>query len=750
MRARWVALGLVSVVVACGVSAQQRLGPPTEDNPVRHQPADPAVRLGDTPRMIVKFRSESSADAQIQSAASEAATSAAVTTFATRAGVTVSEARALAAGMHVLRIEPRAGESFARQLERMRADPDVEFAVPDERRFPHAVPNDPLYHGQWYLQNGAYVASSSDATLNTQPSAVHAPAAWDLGVGSSSLVIASIDTGILYDHPDFSGRLLPGYDFVTDVATANDGDGRDSDATDPGDWVTSAEDRSGPFKGCGAEDSSWHGSRTAGIIGAASNNAVGIAGVAWNPKILPARVLGKCGGQDSDIVDAMAWAAGLHVSGVPDNPQANWAKVENLSLGGQEPCPASYRTVIAQLTARGVIVVASAGNGGGVVDTPANCPGVVGVGGLRHTGTKVGYSALGPEVTISAPSGNCFNTNGGPCLFSIDSLNNDGVPTAGNNTYSVQDDYNVGTSFSAPIVSGIAALMRSVNGTMTAAQLIARLQQGATPFPSASGVPVCPAGNSAECACTTSTCGAGMANAEHALQGALRPMAIITGPAPSSVSPGQQVSLSGSTSFVADGRTIDSYLWSIVSGTGTLTSTNTADTSIVTPNSGGVTVRLTVTDDAGRQDMADWTFVATGVGVTISPASASVQAAGGTQTFTATVTNASNTGVTWRVNGVTGGNGTVGTISTSGVYTAPARVPTPAPVTGTAASVADPPRRGAAPVTTTSPPPPVVAIAAPVAAIVPAGGTQAFSATVTNAQNTAVTWQVNGVNGGNA
>jgi hypothetical protein len=243
-----------------------------------------------------------------------------------------------------------------------------------------------------------------------------------------------------------------------------------------------------------------------------------------------------------------------------------------------------------------------------------------------------------------------------------------------------------------------------------------------------------------------------MANAEHALQGALRPLAIITGPAPSSVSPGQQVSLSGSTSFVADGRTISTYLWSIASGNGTLTSTNTADTSVVTPNSGSVTVRLTVTDDAGRQNTADWSFVATGVGVTISPTSASVQASGGTQTFTATVTNASNTGVTWRVNGVTGGNGTVGTISTSGVYTAPASVPSPATVTVTAVSVQDPSRSASAQVTITAPapPPPTVTVSPTTANVQAGGGTQTFSATVTNAQNTAVTWQVNGVNGGNA
>jgi serine protease len=696
MRASSVVLGLVSAVVACGAFAQQRLGPPSETNPVRHQPTDAAARLGDMPRMIVKFRSTGSTGvAQIQSAASEAAASAAVTKFAARAGVAVSEARALAAGMHALRLEPRAGETFAAQLARVRLDPDVEFAVPDERRFPHAVPNDPLFNGQWYLQNGAYVASSADPSLNTQPSAIHAQAAWDVGVGSSTLVIAVIDTGVLYNHPDLTSRLLPGYDFISDVPTANDGNGRDPDATDAGDW-------------CQGFNSSWHGTRVAGIIGAASNNAVGVAGVTWNPKILPVRVLGKCGGDDSDIIDAMAWAAGLHVPGVPDNPQANWAQIENLSLGSTDACPASYQTVISQLTAGGVVVVVSAGNEAGPVDTPANCPGVVAVAGLRHTGTKVGYSSLGPEVTVGAPGGNCVNdvNNGGPCLFSINTTENDGVTTPGNNTYTDQTNFNVGTSFSAPIVSGIVALMRSVNSAMTTAQLIARLQQGATAYPAPAGVPVCPASDplTLECACTTSTCGAGMANAENSLQAALRPMAILTGPAPSSVTPGSTANLSGAASFAADGRTISSYLWAIVSGTGTLTSMNTVDTSIVTPNSGGVTVQLTVTDDAGRQDSADW--ILGQVGVTISPTSASVQAAGGTQTFTATVVNTTNQSVTWQVNGVTFGSALVGRISASGVYTAPATVPSPATVTVTAVSNEDATRMGSAQVTITAAPAP--------------------------------------------
>jgi serine protease len=623
--------------------------------------------------------------------------------------------------MHALQIEARAGESFEQQLARVRADPDVEFAVPDERRFPHAVPNDPLYNpgsvgGQWYLQNGTYVVpNNTDLSLNAQPSAIRAQSAWDVSVGSSDIVIAVIDTGVAYTHPDLASRLLPGYDFITDVDVANDGDGRDADATDAGDWITSADDAGttagGKFSNCGVSDSSWHGTRVSGILGALSNNGVGVTGVTWNPKILPVRALGKCGGWDDDIIDGMAWAAGMHVDAVPDNPQANWAKVENLSFGSTDACPASYQTIISQLSARGVIVVVSAGNESGPVATPANCPGVVAVAGLRHTGTKVGYSSLGPEVTVGAPGGNCVNVAvGQPCLFSIITTTNSGTTTAGADVYTGTDQFtdNVGTSFSAPIVSGVVALMASVNSHLNNPQLITRLQQSAVPYPVSTDptVPMCPAANAntGECSCTTSTCGAGMANADNALQAVLRPFAVLTGPAPSSVTPGQQVNLSGSDSVVADGRTISSYLWSIVDGTGTLTSTNTPDTSIVTPNSGAVTVRLTVTDDAGRQDTADWIFV--NVDVSVSPTSASVQASGGTLTFTATVTGATNAGVTWQVNGVAGGNSTVGTISALGIYKAPASVPSPETVTVTAVSIQDPTRTASAQVTITAAPQP--------------------------------------------
>ena len=316
--------------------------------------------------------------------------------------------------------------------------------------------------------------------------------AWDLTSGSNGVVIAELDTGVRFDHPDLrsttANRLLAGYDMISSVPTGNTGEGRNPDASDPGDWISSADLKNPLFAGCPTSDSSWHGTRVAGILGAISNNGVGIAGMTWSGWILPVRVLGKCGGYDSDILAGMAWAAGNHVEGVPDNPYP--AQVLNMSLGAAGSCPQSYQDVVDTLVTEGVLVVVSAGNEGGPVDAPANCAGVAGIAGLRQVGTKVGFSSLGPEIALSAPGGNCVNSGAGePCLFSIETTINSGTTTPATNTYTDEFHFNVGTSFSAPIVAGIAGLMLAVNGNLNSNQLIARLQLGATaPFPSAGRV----------------------------------------------------------------------------------------------------------------------------------------------------------------------------------------------------------------------------------------------------------------------
>lgn len=686
-----------------------------ELNPARRHP-DAAADIGDSQQIIVRFKAGGVDNGRAQALSATKDTDQ-VASLAARSGMSVKQARKLTSSIHVLEVEPLAGgETLASRLERLRADASVEYAEPDLRRYPHALPNDPLYTGQWYLQNRP-----------DTPAAIDAEHAWDVTTGTSDVVIAVLDTGVLFEHPDLgraasSGRLLPGYDFVSNVPTANDGDGRDADPTDPGDWVSSSEAQSGTFAGCDPSNSSWHGTRTAGIIGARTNNSIGVAGVTWSPRLLPVRVLGKCGGRDSDILAGMLWAAGIHVDGVPDNPTP--AKVENMSLGSAAgfSCPASYRDVIAQVSARGTLVVVSAGNEGGPVDVPANCPGAAGIAGLRHAGTKVGYSSLGPQIAVAAPAGNCVNTvAGSPCLFSIDTTDNLGATTVGAHDYTNQINANFGTSFSAPIASGIVGLMASVNGNLRSADLLARLREGAVkPFPVSTDptVPQChvPSGQNdvqnAECTCTTSTCGAGMANAPGALAAALRPIAIVT--LPGSMSAGQSVVLSASASAAANGRTISSYEWSVLCGIGAVSTTGGSDTTVVAPADGNFTVRVKVTDDTGRQDSlailvgSTSAQIVTGtacpITVAVTPATATVRAGDGTQAFTATVTNAQDTSVVWSVNGVTGGNATFGTISTAGQYVAPATLPASTVVTIAAAANANPVSTATAVVTLTAPP----------------------------------------------
>ena len=642
--------GLLGPAPGCGAAA-------AEWNPVRTHPVEIGPQAS---RLVVGFRAtpgnsvtkaiRSRLKAQLIRVTQAQTSQADVASLAQRTGIAMARSRQFAPGMHVVFLrEALYGMDVAAALEKLRADPSVAFADVDERRYAHVLPNDPLFvptataSGQWYMLTPSTATPTSDAA------ATDAVSAWGITQtpgGSSGTVIADVDSGIRFDHPDllragFGGRLLPGYDFVGQdldssnsaplgtFLIANDGDGWDPDPSDPGDWIDSTDltnSKVFPSKNCSTANSSWHGTRVMGVLGALTNNNTGIAGMTWNPYLLPVRALGKCGGLDSDIIAGIMWSVGMTVSDdsgnpVPDNPYP--ADIINLSLGGTGSCPSSYQSLVTQLTGMGVLVVASAGNESGPVDIPANCPGVLAVAGLRNIGTKVGYSSLGPEVGIGAPAGNCVNTTqGSACLRSIDTTVNEGLTTPAGNGYTDQINSNLGTSFSAPIVSGIAALMRAANANLTPPQLIARIKASATPYPQPAGVAQCVNGStsSVECACTTSTCGAGMVNAFSAVKAALNPIAAVKIPAGFI---GGAATFDGGGSAAACGATIASYAWS---KTGAVTINSGAGSAQVNATfSGAGTLILVVTDSAGNTDTAVVRFTA-GSASSTAPRSAGTSA----------------------------------------------------------------------------------------------------------------------------
>ena len=325
------------------------------------------------------------------------------------------------------------------------------------------APNDTLYPQQWNLHGTKGLA---------------APEAWKTTQGAG-VTVAVIDSGIV-KHPDLDANVLPGYDFITEPSIARDGNGRDSDPTDQGNWeeagVCDADSE--------ASESNWHGTHVAGSIAAIMNNKRGIVGVAPSTKILPVRALGMCGGYDSDIADAMVWAAGGTVEGVPAN--SNPAKIINLSLGGEGTCPATYSKAIAEVNKRGAILVVAAGNDG--QDTskvaPANCGGSIVVGATDQNGKRSDFSNYGKIVDVSAP---------GSSIMSTVDLGTTVSTGAGYTEYD-------GTSMAAPQVAGVIALMKSVDPSLNAERAKQILKQSSKPL-----------------ICDVNGCGSGIVNAASAL-----------------------------------------------------------------------------------------------------------------------------------------------------------------------------------------------------------------------------------------
>jgi len=440
-----------------------------------------ATRTEMTDRMIIKYRDNPSG-ANLEARTTNARDA------GIRRGVAMSRLRVTALNSHVMKLDRKLTLAEADQLatEIMASDATVEYAEPDRMMHAMFVPNDSRYNEQWEL-------FEATGGINVQ-------GAWDSSTGSG-IVVGVIDTGYR-PHADLVANILPGYDFISDTTISNDGNGRDSDASDPGDAIKAGE--------CGGgeptqdESSSWHGTHTAGTIAAVTNNGSGVAGVAFNAKILPARVLGKCGGLTSDIADAIIWASGGAVSGVPAN--ANPARVLSISLGGSGACGSTFQNAINSARSRNSVVVVAAGNENinASNDSPGNCNGVITVAATNRSGGRAFYSNFGATVEIAAPGGamsSATDPNG------ILSTLNDGLTSPGNDIYAFYQ----GTSMATPHVAGVVALMLSKNAALTPDQVTALLQQTARAFPA-----------------TCSQCGAGIVNAAAAVAAAGSPPTTVT------------------------------------------------------------------------------------------------------------------------------------------------------------------------------------------------------------------------------
>jgi serine protease len=426
-------------------------------------------RLADesgTDRLIVKYRDGTGPQAGER-------TRAALGVAANRQGVQLSRLRSTASGATVFRISRALANAEARAMAEslMAGDPDIEYAEPDRLLQPLLTPTDPMFAQQWSL---------SDTTAG-----IRAPDAWTTSTGAG-VTVAVIDTGVR-PHADLAANLLPGWDFIGDSFVAADGNGRESDAQDPGDAVTAGYCGSGSA----ASNSSWHGTHVAGIVAARANNGAGIAGVAYGARVVPLRVLGRCGGYTSDIADAIVWAAGGSVGGVAAN--ANPARVINLSLGARGACDVTTQNAINAARAKGAVVVVAAGNEN--VDaanaSPASCAGVITVAATGIRGGKASYSNFGSKVTLAAP--------GGDAGAGILSTLNTGTGLPGADSYAQY----MGTSMAAPVVSGVVALMFAANRNLTPDQVASLLKSSARAFPAA-----------------CNGCGAGIVNASAAVAAA--------------------------------------------------------------------------------------------------------------------------------------------------------------------------------------------------------------------------------------
>ena len=513
--------------------------------------------------------------------------------------------------------------ALAKQIEQ---DPTVAYAEIDEIVYPSFMPNDPSYQSgqQWHYQAPAI-----------SPGGANLPAAWDRSTGAG-VIVAVIDTGYR-PHADLIANILPGYDFVSDISKANDGDGRDSDASDPGDWEVAGA----CGKGSPSSNSSWHGTHVAGTIAAVTNNGVGGASVAFNAKILPVRALGTCGGFSSDIAAGMQWAAGLSVPGIPANP--NKAKVLNLSLGGTGSCGNTFQDTVNAVRAAGSVVVAATGNQGLIgIGSPANCTGVIAVTAHTKLGDHADYGNIGTGTTISGPGGGKGVMRLAGDGAQVYSTLNAGTTVPGADSYAGYE----GTSMASPHVAGVAALLASIQPAITPDTLSSVLTSSARPHPAGTF-------------CMTRTdCGAGLLDAKAAIDrlNSLAPTVAASTDLIGVQRTGSTISFSAKALAGTSSNTGFSYQWTQIAGpVVNLANTASASTSFVAPSPGAsYTFKVKVTDGAGLT-ASNQVSVTSNTAPVLVPIPAQTVVQGANLSFTAAATDAENNPVVFVASGLPAG-----------------------------------------------------------------------------------------------
>jgi serine protease len=471
-------LGGISGTVSLGAGGQS-----TDERPVAIDQNRPRWVAGE---VVVQFKAQSITEGLTQLAVG---------------GTTLERVRPLALAQTYLYRSTASLEETPALAQSLAGRPDVVYAHPNFLLYPSATANDTYYSRLWHYQ------------------AINIPQAWDSEKGlSNPVTVAVIDTGILTNHPDFAGKLVGGYDFISDARTARDGNGRDSNPADPGDNL--------------GGNGSYHGSHVAGTIAAATNNSLGIAGVSWGAQILPIRVLGVNGGTLTDIIDGLLWSAGVSVSGIPAN--SNPAHVINMSLGGEYRCldAPAYQQAINQVRSRGKIVVVAAGNedDDASLYSPASCDGVITVGATNHTGSRAWYSNYGSRIDLMGPGGDTSLTYQGYTAGVLSLVYNESQSSY---TYA----YYQGTSMATPHVAGVIALMKSKKPSLSHDEALDVLSRTARPLSSS--------------ACdrpTGSNCGAGLIDAQAALA------------ALNTTSPNFTLSLSPNSGSVAPGGSLSTSI----------------------------------------------------------------------------------------------------------------------------------------------------------------------------------------------